>query len=97
MDRINFDEWAKLYETNPVEFERRRAEFLAEQIDKAPITIRNHLRLIQLQCDTVRAMYPPLEATIKILELTVEKMRELKTNLTILRARIEDAGQEDTP
>lgn len=97
MDRINFDEWSKLYETNPVEFERRRAEFLTAQIDKAPISIRNHLRLIQMQCDTLHAMYPPLEATIKILELTVEKMKELRTNLTILRERIEDAGQEDAP
>lgn len=96
MDKFNFDEWAKLYENNPDEYERRRAEYLKQSILNAPVEYRNHLRIIQLECDTIRSMYSPLEATIKISELMVKKLKDLRTNLTELREIIEDSNEDKT-
>ena len=41
---FNFDEWKKLYEEDPEEFERRRAEVLEETIQQAPEEQQQRLR-----------------------------------------------------
>lgn len=95
MDNFSFDHWSTLYETNPNEYERRRAEYLNQTIMNAPVGIRNTMRMIQLECDTIRAMYPPLEATVKITELMVAKLKDLRANLTQLREMVEDSNEDE--
>ena len=94
MDKFSFDEWSTLYSTNPAEYERRRAELLNANIMTAPVEHRNAMRMIQLECDTIRAMYPPLEATVKIAELMVAKLKDLRANLTQLREMVEDSNED---
>jgi hypothetical protein len=95
MDKFDFDKWSKLYENDPDEYERQRAIYLNDRIMEAPVHRRDQLRLIQLECDTIREMYPPLEATVKIAELMVEKLKDLKTTITELREMIEDSRDPD--
>lgn len=95
MDNFSFDHWSTLYATNPDEYERRRAEYLNQTIMNAPVSIRNTMRMIQLECDTIRAMYPPLEATVKITELMVAKLKDLRANLTQLREMVEDSNEDE--
>jgi hypothetical protein len=94
MDKFNFDYWKDLYESNPAEYERQRTEFLNQKIMDAPVAYRNSMRMIQLECDTIRAMYPPMEATIKIAELMVVKLKDLRAHLTELREIVEDINED---
>jgi hypothetical protein len=90
MTKFSFDEWTKLYESNPAEFERRRTEFLEQEIMKAPIANRNNLRMLQIQCDALREIMSPMEATAEMSSMMTAKLSELKTSLTQLRSMCED-------
>lgn len=94
MNNFSFDYWANLYQTDPEEFERQRAELLNQHIMNAPVELRNTMRMVQLECDTIRLMYPPMEATIKIAELMVEKLKVMRAKLTELREIIEDSNED---
>jgi len=90
MYKFDFDEWAALAQTNPLEFERRRKDVLEAEIMKAPIENRNGLRLLQMECDAIRETYEPLEAAAAMLALAQESLLKLKTPLTQFRAECED-------
>ena len=90
MTEFNFDEWAELYKSDPEEFENKRRELLEAEIMKAPIEHRNDLRVIQLECDIVSLTNTPLNATIKLSEMMVERLNRLKAPLTRLREIAED-------
>jgi len=90
MTEFSFDEWAKLYEANPAEFERRRAEVLEQEIQKAPVAHRNNLRLLQMQCNAMHETMSPMEATVEMSKMMTAKLNEMKTPLTQLRAICED-------
>jgi hypothetical protein len=92
MDKFSFDYWSSLYDTNPAEYERQRTEYLNQHIMNAPVEYRNAMRLVQLECDTIRQLYSPMEATVKIAELMAEKLKNLKANLTELREIVEDSN-----
>ena len=78
MIKINFDEWANLYKNYPEEFERKRKEVIDDEIAKSPISRRNNLRMIQMECDAIRGMYPPLQAANEMSKLMVEKVYQLQ-------------------
>jgi hypothetical protein len=90
MTNFDFDEWVKLYEANPAEYERKRAEVLTQEILKAPVGIRNDLRLLQMQCDVLHNTLDPMDATVEMTKMMKNKLSELKTPLTQLRAICED-------
>ncbi len=94
MDNFNFDEWAELYRTDPEAYERRRSEYLNEYIMNAPVENRNDLRMLQLEVDTIRNMYPPDEALKIIMEMLVERLKTLKTTLTQARQYLEDLDED---
>jgi hypothetical protein len=94
MTEFSFDEWAKLAVDDPAEFERRRAQVLQNEILKAPPEHRMKLRLIQTVCDGIRESMPPLEAAAEMTRLATEKLQELKTPLTQLRAVCEDLNED---
>ncbi len=93
MNDFSFDEWAELYKSNPEEFELKRKEMLDAEIMKAPPEHRSSLRAIQLECDLLRAITTPLQATIEISKMMCNKLNELKTPLTQLRQIIEDDNE----
>lgn len=90
MDDFSFDEWAKLYENDPVEFERRRKDLLEKEILKYPIETRHKLRLLQVQCDGIRNSCSPLEATAIMTTMASNKLSELVAPLTQIRSACED-------
>lgn len=90
MDDFSFDEWAKLYKTDPIEFECRRKDLLEKQILKAPIENRNNLRLLQMECDAIRKTHGPMESAAIMTSMASKKLQELKTPLTQLRSACED-------
>ena len=90
MTEFSFDEWANLYESDPAEFERRRTEILEQEILKAPVSHRNNLRLIQMQCNALHESMSPMEATVEMSRMMTAKLNEIKTPLTQLRAICED-------
>lgn len=90
MEDFLFDEWAKLYETDPAEFERRRKDLLEKEILKAPVEKRNGLRLLQMECDAIRKTHGPIESAAIMTTMASKKLQELKAPLTQLRAAYED-------
>lgn len=94
MVNISFDEWAALYKADPVEFERRRKELIDLEILKAPIEHRDMLRVLQTECDAIRAVYDPLQSTIKMSDMMVDRLNKLKAPLTQLRQLCEDINEK---
>ncbi len=95
MYKFDFDEWAKLYETDPEAFERKRKEVLEAEIMKAPVENRAMLRILQLECDAAHKTMDPMEATVAISEMMIHKLNQLKAPLTALREIAEDiSGKE---
>jgi hypothetical protein len=90
MYKFDFDEWAKLYETDPDAFERKRKEVLEAEILKSPVENRAMLRILQSECDAMHATMDPMEATVEMSKLAARKLNELKLPLTQLRAVCED-------
>ena len=78
MTKFDFDEWANLYKTNPAEFEIKRKELLDAEIANAPAACRMQLRLLQIDCDTLRETLPPAEAAKEISKLMLDKVFDLQ-------------------
>ena len=95
MNDFPFDEWVKLYETDPDAFERKRKDLLEAEIMKAPVETRGKLRLIQMECDAMHTSMSPMEATVEMTKMAAKKLQELKTPLTQLRAICEDIGNPE--
>jgi len=94
MTTFDFDEWANLYENDPNEFEKKRKKILEAEILKAPIENRNKLRLLQIECDAIREVMHPLEATQMMLTKAQDILRTIKGPLTQLRAECEDIAED---
>jgi len=94
MTDFNFDEWAELYKNDPIEFERRRKEVIEAEILKSSIENRAMLRTLQTQCDAIRSVLNPIDATIEISKMAVKRLGELKTPLTQLRQICEDLYED---
>lgn len=92
MTEFSFDEWARLYKTDPAEFDRKRKEFLDLEISKAPEKYRDILRVLQTECNAIRKVNTPLDATIEISAMMEERLSRLKAPLTQLRSICEDGS-----
>lgn len=85
MSDFSFDYWANLHKSSPEEFEKKRAAFLEAEILKAPVEHRNRLRVLQMECDAVRACHAtPLAATVALSVMMTNKAAELRGKLTEL-------------
>ena len=78
MSDFNFDEWASLYKNYPEEFERKRKEVLEKEIQKAPVSHRQNLRVLQMRCDAYHNNMTPLAALSEISKMMHGKLGELK-------------------
>jgi hypothetical protein len=85
MTDFNFDEWVELFKTDPASFERRRAELLASVLTNAPIECRNSLRIIQMECDVIRAMHEPLVAAQLMSDMMIARLETLGKQLIRLQ------------
>jgi hypothetical protein len=94
MLNFNFDEWAELYRIDPTEFERKRSEVLEETIQKAPVKIRNKLRLIQMQCDAVHHLVEPLKAAEEMSKLMLDKVFDLQDSFLDLAIACKDFNEQ---
>lgn len=92
MNNFNFDEWAELYKTNPALFEIERKNLLNSIINNAPIEHRSKLRLIQLQCDTIRQCMPPLAAAEQMTQMSLNKLKDLNEPLQAIK-QVLDEGE----
>lgn len=81
MSAFSFDYWAKLYELDPEEFERKRKTFLEDEILKSPVEIRNKLRVCQWNCDVVRTNKSPIDATIALTRMMADSMTDLTDHI----------------
>ncbi|HHZ87979.1 MAG TPA: DUF3135 domain-containing protein [Chromatiaceae bacterium] len=67
---FDFDEWAKLAESDPKAFEKRREVLISATIDQAPEARRQRLRGLQWRVDQVRRRAStPLGACVQISEM----------------------------
>ena len=89
-----FDDWVKLYESNPIEFEYKRAEILKQVICDAPIEIRDKLRIIQMECDVIHNLYSGIEATTEISKIMINKLNELIIPLEELKTICDNYHEE---
>lgn len=88
MGNFDFDEWANLYKTDPVEFEHRRKNLLESLILTAPVSCRNKLRLLQMECDSYHDTLSPIDATVAITKLMLGRANELQYQLQSLKSSI---------
>jgi hypothetical protein len=94
MSDFDFDEWAKLYQLDPTAFERKRSEVLEEAIQKAPVEVRNKLRLIQMQCDVIHQTMEPLAATKEISKMMLIKTFDLQDSFIDLAIACKDFDEQ---
>ncbi len=64
---FDFDHWATLAKTDPEGFERKRSEVIQSHIDNSPEHLRQRLKGLQWQVDSVRQTSSnPMAACLKI-------------------------------
>lgn len=67
---IDFDDWAKLAQTDAEAFERRRQEVIDNLIAEAPEHMRERLRRLQWRVDAERRRYKhPLKSCVVIFNM----------------------------
>lgn len=72
---FDFDEWKKLFETDPKEFERKRNEAIEKCITDAAQEHQMPLRQLQWTIDAeIRKCKNPLEACIKLNSMLIEQV-----------------------
>jgi len=90
---FNFDEWSKLAQENPEEFQRRRQEEIDKVISAAhPAEMQHRLRQLQWSIDMeIKRSKNPLDALVKIQRRMWESFYRLNKELQAL------AGNETPP
>lgn len=81
MGPFNFDKWAKLYQTDPVEFDRQRKALLDSVIADARQENQATLRKLQQECDTIRSSQTPVEASASMISMLVESLFDIQDSL----------------
>lgn len=95
MQDFYFDDWADLYRKDPAEFEKKRQQVLDAVIARAPLEIRDKLRITQMECDAIRSIYPPLEAAAAISRLMLERLLDLQNSLIDLKISCDNIADQD--
>lgn len=90
---FNFDEWAKLFQENPEEFERRRQEVIDKVISSVqPVEMQHRLRQLQWTIDAESAASKtPMAALVKMQGRMWDSFLKLNSKLQ------QAVGNEVTP
>jgi hypothetical protein len=94
MIKFDFDEWVNLYKNYPEEFELKRKDLLEKEILKVPVSHRNNLRLLQMECDAYHTSLTPLAGTIAITQLMLSRTRLLERKLIELGLEGDNLGNQ---
>jgi len=73
---FDFDEWKKLAQNDPAEFEHRRKQRIENAIEACPSSRQQRLRGLQFRIDVVRRTRSPLGACIRVSEMMMEQVHE---------------------
>lgn len=94
-DEFDFDQWRELYQLDPEEFEKRRAELIEATIADAPEEYQRRLRGLMFEVEAKRsASATPLEACMAISNMMWDKFDELRLHLNAI-ARPETLTDEE--
>ncbi len=85
---IDFDAWMALYQSDPEEFERRRAILIQSVIDSAPRHYQRRLKGLQFQIDMERRRTDsPLKSCLRISSMMWDMFDQMRANLNELRGQ----------
>ncbi|MEM7292922.1 MAG: DUF3135 domain-containing protein [Pseudomonadota bacterium] len=93
VDNVDFDEWMKLYESDPERFEQRRQELIRSAIGNAPEDHQRRLNGLQFQIDMERQRSESsLQGCMRISSMMWERFDELRTTLNSISSsdKVED-------
>ena len=72
---FDFDEWQRLFESDPDAFEARRRATIDSAIRRAPGRMQQRLRRLQWRIDATRRRYKhPTVSSAKLFEMMLEKV-----------------------
>lgn len=88
---IDFDAWMALYESDPEEFEQRRASLIQSVIDSAPRHYQRRLKGLQFQIDMERRRTDsPMQSCLRLSSMMWDMFDQMRSNLNQL------IGQSDS-
>ncbi|WP_168204087.1 DUF3135 domain-containing protein [Aliikangiella coralliicola] len=88
--RFNFNEWKKLYETDPVAFEARRERWIEDIINSSSERCQHRLRGLMFQINTIRSQANnPMQACIEISEMMWNSLNDLRCFLEELKYTVD--------
>jgi len=84
---FDFDEWKKLFESDPDAFEARRRELIDSEIQRASSKMQPRLRGLQWHIDVTRRRYKhPVVSSAKLFEMMWQKVYGKNGLLEVLTA-----------
>ena len=89
MQDFYFEDWAELYQRDPIEFSRKRKQVLTAMIERAPLEQRPMLRLLQMECDVAHETMDPLAATAEMTQMMIHKLNQLVEPLSALKEELD--------
>lgn len=82
---IDFDAWMALHQSDPEEFERRRANLIQSVIESAPKHYQRRLKGLQFQIDMERRRTnSPMQSCLRISSMMWDMFEQMRTNLNEL-------------
>jgi len=92
MQAFDFDEWAKLYEKSPAEFEARRKATLEEMISASPLGDAAKSGLREALFAPVPAGQDPMESVVRAQKLMWDAFSDLQAQLKTLHVSANQDG-----
>jgi hypothetical protein len=87
---FNFDEWAELYKRDPVEFESRRKQVLADMIAQAPADKQLKLHQLQWKLDAIHQTQTPIQALLNMQRMMWDSFLVMSEQLQVWCNHIDD-------
>lgn len=95
LDKLEFDEWKQLFESDPDLFEYYRKQLLEKQVELAPESAKPRLRglIFQMEAEAVRSR-TPLAYCIRLSAMMMDEFDKLRQQLTLLTGPQEGVAEE---
>ncbi len=95
LDKLVFDEWKNLFESDPEQFERYRKQLLKQQIELAPESARPRLLglIFQMEAEALRSP-TPISYSLRLSAMMMAKFEELRQKLNLLTGDQADVDAE---
>ena len=94
---FDFDDWAKLAENNPQEFEKQRQLMISRLIESAPGRLHQRLECLQWRVDMeIRRSKSSLDACARIYTMMMDSLDSLKELIESLNDQLSEMEQGNT-